>query len=167
MMLGVSKQAVWLRIGQDNQRGPEGLRRSGRAGRRWSLLELKEEQWVLERWTQRAQGGEVITAGQLLPEVKKAIGQKVSLAYVYKLFKRHGWRKTGPRPRHVRARREAQEAFKKNSLDAWTRALVSTGLLCATASSVFGQKQPSMWSRADRCRATSRARAGRSWARTG
>ena len=62
MMQGVSKQAVWLWIGQDNQSSPEGLRRSGRGGRRWSLLELKEELRVLERWTQRAQQGEVITA---------------------------------------------------------------------------------------------------------
>ena len=114
-MLGVSKQAVWLWIGQYNQHGPEGLQRQGRGGRRWSLLEWKEEEKVLEGWTQRAQRGEVITARQLLPEVEKATGQAVSLAYVYKLLKRQGWRKTGPRPRHVKARREVQEEFKKNS----------------------------------------------------
>lgn len=114
-MLGVSKQAIWLWIGQYNKEGPEGLQRQGRGGRRWSLLELKEEQQVLERWAKRAQQGEVITARQLLPEVRKAVGQEVSLAYIYKLLKRHGWRKTGPRPRHVKASLEAQESFKKNS----------------------------------------------------
>ena len=114
-MLGVSKQAIWLWIGQYNKEGPEGLQRQGRGGRRWSLLELREEQQVLERWAKRAQQGEVITARQLLPEVQKAVGQEVSLAYLYKLLKRHGWRKTGPRPRHVKASREAQESFKKNS----------------------------------------------------
>jgi len=114
-MLGVSKQAVWLWIGQYNQKGPEGLQRSGRGGRRWSLLEWKEERRILEGWSQRAQQGEVITARQLLPVVEKALGEKISLAYVYKLLKRHGWRKTGPRPRHVKAHREVQEAFKKNS----------------------------------------------------
>jgi transposase len=113
-MLGVSKQAIWLWIGQYNKEGPEGLQRQGRGGRRWSLLELKEEQRVLERWAKRAQQGEVITARQLLPEVQKAVGQKVSLAYIYKLLKRHGWRKLGPRPRHVKASRETQEGFKKN-----------------------------------------------------
>jgi transposase len=113
-MLGVSKQAIWLWIGQYNKEGPEGLWRQGRGGRRWSLLELKEEQRVLERWAKRAQQGEVITARQLLPEVQKAVGQEVSLAYIYKLLKRHGWRKLGPRPRHVKASRETQESFKKN-----------------------------------------------------
>ena len=113
-MLGVSKQAIWLWIGQYNKEGPEGLQRQGRGGRRWSLLELTEEQQVLERWAKRAQQGEVITARQLLPEVRRAVGQEVSLAYIYKLLKRHGCRKTGPRPRHVKASREAQESFKKN-----------------------------------------------------
>ena len=113
-MLGVSKQAIWLWIGQYNQNGPEGLQRQGRGGRRWSLLELKEEQRVLERWAKRAGQGEVITARQQLPEVQKAVGQEVSLAYIYKLLKRHGWRKLGPRPRHVKASREVQETFKKN-----------------------------------------------------
>ena len=113
-MLGVSKQAIWLWIGQYNKEGPEGLGRQGRGGRRWSLLGLKEEQQFLERWAKRAQQGEVISARQLLPEVRKAVGQEVSLAYLYKLLKRHGWRKTGPRPRHVKASREAQETFKKN-----------------------------------------------------
>ena len=115
-MLGVSKQAIWLWIGQYNQQGPEGLQRQGRGGRRWSLLELEEESRVLGRLLEKAQAGEVITARQVWPEVQKAAGQEVSLAYIYKLLKRHGWRKMGPRPRHVKANREVQEAFKKNSL---------------------------------------------------
>jgi transposase len=114
-LLGVSKQAVWLWIGQYNKQGPAGLERPGRGGRRWSLLEWEEEKRVLGRLEKRAQQGEVITARQLLPEVQKAVGQEVSLAYLYKLMKRHGWRKTGPRPRHVKASGPAQEAFEKNS----------------------------------------------------
>ena len=115
-MLGVSKQAIWLWISRYNKEGSEGLQRRGRGGRRWSLLEFKEEQHVLEPWAKRAQQGEIITARQLLPEVQKAVGQEVSLAYIYKLLKQHGWRMTGPRPRHVKASREASESFKKNSL---------------------------------------------------
>lgn len=35
-MLGVSKQAVWLWLGQYNKHGPDALDRKGRGGRRWS-----------------------------------------------------------------------------------------------------------------------------------
>jgi biotin operon repressor len=61
-MLGVSKQAIWLWLNRYQKQGPEGLQRQERGRRRWSLLELKEEQLGLARWAKRAQQGEVITA---------------------------------------------------------------------------------------------------------
>lgn len=113
-LLGVSRQAVWLWVGQYNKQGPEGLARAGRGGRRWAYLSVGEEEALLNSFAERAARGTVMTAKQLLPEVRKATGKEVSLAYVYKLLKRRGWRKLGPRPRHVKADPEAQEAFKKN-----------------------------------------------------
>ena len=113
-MLGVSKQAVWLWLGQYNKHGPAGLGRRGRGGRRWSLLSWDEEETLLKSLEQRAIAGELLTANHLLPEISKAVGQEVSLGYVYSLLRRHRWRKLGPRPRHVKAKRETQEEFKKN-----------------------------------------------------
>ncbi len=98
-MLGVSRQAVWLWIGQFNRKGPEGLTRSGRGGRRWSLLDLADEQRIIDAWSQRTKRGEVVRARQLRPLVEKAARKKISLSYVYKLLKRHGWTHAGLRPR--------------------------------------------------------------------
>mgnify|MGYP005846129135 CR=1 FL=1 len=114
-LLQVSKQAVWLWVGQYNRHGPEGLTRKGRGGRRWSYLSWPAEEALLQSWEKRALGGEILTAPHLLPEVERAVGKKVSLDYVYKLLHRHGWRKLGPRPRHVKADHAAQAEFKKNS----------------------------------------------------
>lgn len=113
-MLCVSKQAVWLWIGQYNRHGPEGLRRQGRGGRRWSYLTWDQEEKLLRSLEDRAQAGEIITAKQMLPEIEALVGAEVSKGYVYKLLKRHNWRKLGPRPRHVKANTQAQEEFKKN-----------------------------------------------------
>jgi transposase len=114
-MLCVSKQAVWLWIGQYNRRGPEGLRRQGRGGRRWSYLGWAQEQTLLHSLEERARAGEIITAKQIVPEIESLVGGEVSKGYVYKLLRRHHWRKLGPRPRHVKANPQAQEEFKKNS----------------------------------------------------
>ncbi|MEW6262209.1 MAG: winged helix-turn-helix domain-containing protein [Thermodesulfobacteriota bacterium] len=114
-MLGVSKQAVWLWIGQYNKYGPSGLNRSGRGGRRWSLLSWVEEEEVLHPFRERAAKGEIVTAKAIWPALSQAVGQEISLAYVYKLLHRHGWRKLGPRPRHVKSDQAAQMNFKKNS----------------------------------------------------
>ncbi len=113
-MLGVSKQAVWLWLGQYNKHGPAGLGRKGRGGRRWSLISWEEEEALLKSLENRAIEGQLLTAKQLLPEVSQAVGHEVSLGYVYGLLKRHRWRKLGPRPRHVKAKTEIQEEFKKN-----------------------------------------------------
>ena len=113
-MLGISKQAVWLWVSQYNQEGPEGLLRQGRGGRRWSLLSWLQEGALLGSFEKRALEGEWITVKQMLPEICQVAGAEVSLAYVYRLLRRHQWRKLGPRPRHVKADPQAQEEFKKN-----------------------------------------------------
>jgi transposase len=114
-MLQVSKQAVWLWVSQYNKNGPEGLERTGRGGRRWAFLGVAEEDDILRAFEKRASKGEVLTAKQIKPEVEKALGKKVSDGYIYRLLKRHNWRKVAPRPHHVKADHEAQEQFKKNS----------------------------------------------------
>jgi len=39
--------------------------------------------------------------------------EEVSLAYVYRLLRRHQWRKLGPRPRHVKAIPRPKKSLKK------------------------------------------------------
>ena len=114
-MLGVSKQAVWKWVSEYNHLGPAGLDREGRGGRRWALLSEEQERALLEAFASRAQRGDIVTAKQLLPEVCKAVGREVSLAYVYKLLHRQQWRKLAPRPRHVKQDPAAQAAFKQTS----------------------------------------------------
>ena len=112
--LGVSKQAVWLWIGQYNKLGPEGLERSGRGGRRWGFLSPEEERDLLAGLAERASRGDVVTALHLHADICKRVGKKVSMAYVYKLLHRNEWRKLAPRSKHPKADPEAQKAFKKN-----------------------------------------------------
>ena len=111
--LGVSKQAVWLWLGQYNRRGPSGLDRAGRGGRRWGFLPPDEEAHLLAGFLDRASRGEVVTALHLHRDICRRVGQEVSMAYVYKLLHRNKWRKLAPRPHHPKADAEAREAFKK------------------------------------------------------
>jgi len=46
-LLGIFKQAVWLWVGHYNQRGPEGLERAGRSGRRRAFLSWEQEEAFL------------------------------------------------------------------------------------------------------------------------
>ncbi len=120
-LLGVSIQSVWSWVGTYNRSGPDGLAGPGRGGRRWSFLSFDDEASLLNEMRERAARGEVLTAKTMLPEFNRRLGKTVTLAYVYRVLHRHGWRKLAPRPRHVRADPEAQVAFKKTSLIASRR----------------------------------------------
>lgn len=113
--LGVSKQAVWLWVGQYNRKGPAGLMRVGRGGRRWGFLNPEEEGCLLAQFMERASRGDVVTALHLHRDICRRVGREVSMAYVYKLLHRNAWRKLAPRSHHPKADAEAREAFKKNS----------------------------------------------------
>jgi transposase len=94
-LLQVSKQAVWLWIKQYNQGGPDSLDRKGRGGRRRAYLSLDQERALVERLQTQVAKGQARKAKELLPEVLEAVGQNVSVAYVYRLMQRHE-RRRGP-----------------------------------------------------------------------
>ena len=114
-LLAVSTQAVWKWLGEYNTRGPDGLDRKGRGGRRWGLMTLDQERAFLAEQLALAESGDLLTAKQLRPALSKAVGQEVSLDYVYALLHRHEWRKLAPRPHHAKRDPATAEAFKKNS----------------------------------------------------
>jgi transposase len=113
--LGVSVPAVWRWLSQYNRQGPAGLARKGRGGRRWALLTLDRERELLASLQAEAGRAQVLTAKQIHGRVRQAVGQKVSLDYVYRLLHRHAWRKLRPRPRHVQADPQAQAECKKTT----------------------------------------------------
>lgn len=114
-LLVVSTQAVWKWVGEYNALGPSGLDRKGRGGRRWGLMTLEQERAFLAQHLVQAEAGDLLTAKQLHPALCKALGQDVSIDYVYKLLHRHEWRKLTPRPHHAKQDAAVAAAFKKNS----------------------------------------------------
>jgi transposase len=88
-MLQVSRQAVWLWLGQYNRNGPAGLSRQGRGGRRWGLLSIEEEQSVIEQWQAALGRGDEITAQALRGIIEQVAGRSVSIDYVYRLMRRN------------------------------------------------------------------------------
>ena len=101
-LLVVSKQAVWLWVSQYNHLGPKGLQRRGRGGRRRAYLSLTHEAGLFKSLQKRAQRGEAPKAREIQKEISNITHKKVSISYIYRLFGRIGWRKSGARARHAR-----------------------------------------------------------------
>jgi len=111
----LAEQSVHNLISRYNRLGPQAVEGPGKGGRRRSYLSLAEETSFLESFRQAAFTGQIATVAEIKAALEKRIGKEVHKTTVYRLLKRQGWRKVVPRPFHVDAIKEEQEAFKKTS----------------------------------------------------
>jgi len=114
-ILGVSKQAVWLWIRQYNARGPLGLERHGRGGRRWGFLSRSEERELLTPLIRRARSGLPIKVAAVQQMVEDKLQKKVSKSYIYKLLHRTVWTDASGESQPASGQQDTPDTFSKFS----------------------------------------------------
>ena len=82
-------------------------------GRRRALLSLEMERGFLEAWKARAERGELVVVWPLKAALSQELGRPVRASVVYRLLKRHGWRKVAPDTRHPKSDPAVQAEWKK------------------------------------------------------
>ena len=76
-------------------------------------LSHEQEETVLKEAEKMAEKGQMLTVRDIKEALDKAVGHETEPSYVYKVLKRHGWRKVIPRSKHPKAADpEAVEASK-------------------------------------------------------
>jgi transposase len=98
-----------------NRFGVAAVETPGKGGRRHQYVTLEAERQFLAPFFERAAHGQIATAGEIQRAFEAHIGHEVNESTIYRLLKRHGWRKPMPRPVHPQANQEAQQQFKKTS----------------------------------------------------
>lgn len=102
-------QAAYLR------EGGSALSTEGRGGRRHENLSREEEKALLKEFTPLAERGGILEVSAVKAAYEARVGHRVPKSTVYRMLKRHGWRKIVPRPKHPKSDPAQQQAFKKNS----------------------------------------------------
>jgi transposase len=113
--VGLGVQTVHNLISQYNRLGPKVLDTPGKGGRRRAYLSFEQEVAFMEPFIKKALTGQIATASEIKQALEKRLGRPVHKTTVYRLLKRHGWRKITPRTYHLDGKKEQQEDFKKNS----------------------------------------------------
>lgn len=113
--LGVSVHTVHQLISRYNRHGPQAVEPPGKAQRQRAYLSLEQEEQLLNQLTQQAGDGRLTTAPEIQRKLEEHLSHSVHQSTVYRLLSRHNWKKKHPRPRHVDADPQKQEAFKKTS----------------------------------------------------
>jgi transposase len=109
---GVSVAKVHQLIPRYNRLGVAAVETPGKGGRHHENMTVKEEQNLLVTFFARAGKGELVTAKQIKQAYEKVVGHEVDETTIYRLLKRHKWRKLMPRPYHPQADKQEQEDFK-------------------------------------------------------
>jgi len=120
-LLGVNVYKIYDRIELYNKYGKEWKDNTKWGGRRkeTSYLTLTEEKVLMEDLRDKALKGFILTSADIRKQIESQLGHKVSDDYLWDLFKRQGWSKKSPIPKHPKSDKEKQESFKKNSRKVW------------------------------------------------
>ena len=77
-------------------------------------MSYAEEENFLEAYMERAEAGQVVEVSEIKAAYEERVAHPIGSGQIYRVLKRHGWRKIKPRSRHPRkATPEAIEASKK------------------------------------------------------
>lgn len=111
----LSKHQVAKIIQQYNKEGASFFDRQGQGGRKYGLMTLDQEKDFLKECEQKGKEGDFTTTAGIQKLYEEKVGKQVAKSTLYRLLKRHNWRKLTARPSHPKKDVEKQEAFKKNS----------------------------------------------------
>ena len=114
-LLGLSVQSIRQIQAEYFRDGICVFQKPTRGGRHRQNLTLQEEAELLRPFFKQAQASGVIIISQVKRVYEKKMKRRVHKTTIYRMLKRHGWRKLAPRPSHPKTDLEAQEAFKKTS----------------------------------------------------
>ncbi len=120
-LLDISIQSVWLWTNQYNRRGPDGLDRQGRGGRRWGFLSPQQEAEFLQPFVEKIKSGEIITTVEIKESLESQIGKQVSLPYVYRLLSRHNWYEFLIRTKPLRKQAASKQTDFRKISQPWLR----------------------------------------------
>ena len=97
-----------------NKYGLNGIKAKKQGGNRKNLT-FEQEKELLDSFAKQAENGKMLEVSDIILGYEKLIDRKVAKSIVYKMLKRHNWRKVMPRSQHPnKASMEEIDAYKKN-----------------------------------------------------
>jgi hypothetical protein len=76
-------------------------------------MSFEEEREFLEQFREEAESGLLTSVKKILEKYEEMTGKPSNTSTIYKLLKRHGWRKLEPRPCHPRVASEEEKNSSK------------------------------------------------------
>lgn len=113
-IVGYTSSFVNEIISTYTKQGLAGMNAKKQGGNRKNLTFLQEKE-LLDSFSKQAECGKMLEVSDIIAGYEKLVGREIAKSIVYKMLKRHEWRKVMPRSEHPsKASVEAIDAYKKN-----------------------------------------------------
>jgi len=97
------------------EEGMEYFKEEHRKGGNHRNLSYEDEEKILNKYEESAEKGQVIRVSEIEEEYQKKCGHKIGAGTIYRVLKRHNWRKVMPRSKHPKKADDKKiEESKKN-----------------------------------------------------
>jgi len=114
-IVGLSKGYIWHIHAKYRQVGEAAFDLGSRGGRYHHNLNLQQEESIIADITESGDSGAILEVSSIKHRYEALAGKSVHKTVIYRMLKRHGWRKIAPRPSHPKNDKIAMDDFKKTS----------------------------------------------------
>ena len=118
--LDISTDRISHVVSEFKRDGLEEFIRVKYTGHNWNMS-YEEEQAILDRFTEQAEAGRIITVKEIKAVFEERLGRDTGRGYIYMLLARHKWRKIKPRPKHPKRASEEEIAASKKLKPGWKK----------------------------------------------
>ena len=113
---GYHPQRITQLVTEVMKNGIESILKDRRTSNNYRMTYSQETEF-LGQFVEMAENGQLVTVAPILEKYEEATGKKSNTTSIYRLLKRHRWRKLTPRPKHPKAASvEEQDRQKKLNL---------------------------------------------------
>lgn len=116
-MLETSSDMVSRWISTYAKEGIEGLLPKKRTATRWNLS-FSEEAALLSGFSEQGEAGQIVEVSEIKRVYEERVGHRIGSGQIYRVLKRHKWRKIKPRSKHPKKASEEEIASSKKLTNA-------------------------------------------------
>jgi transposase len=103
--------------------GLDSILQDGRTSNNYRMTFAQEAEF-LQQFEDMAENGQLVTVAPILQKYEEATGKESNTTSIYRLLKRHGWRKLVPRRKHPKAASSEEQARQKKLKLSWQKDVV-------------------------------------------
>ena len=111
-IVGFSKQYIIEIVAKYRKQGMDAIMEDKRTGNN-RKLSFDEEVVFLDQFYDLAEAGQLVTIHTIISKFEELTGEPCADTTIYRMLKRHGWRKVSPRPAHPGKSSEEEIAASK------------------------------------------------------